>query len=75
MIQVARMLLETRGKRSEVNKLMLDKYWGRFLFLNGKKKKACVAARESIDNARIASLSQYHWNVKERTTLTQGRGM
>lgn len=46
MIQVARMLLETRGKRSEVNKLMLDKYWGRFLFLNGKKKSLSSCKRE-----------------------------
>ena len=46
MIQVARMLLETRGKRSEVNKLILDKYWGRFLFLNGKKKSLSSCKRE-----------------------------
>ena len=40
MIQVARIPLETRGKRREVNKLMLDKYGRRLLFLSGGKKKA-----------------------------------
>ena len=38
MIQVARIPLETRGKRCEVNKLMLDKYGSSFLFMSEKKK-------------------------------------
>lgn len=46
MIQVARIPLETRGKRCEVNKLMLDKYGRRFLFLSEKKKSLSSSKRE-----------------------------